>query len=99
MPHILNSAREMISAPPLRVFVSMPRFSLKSIALFVVAGCISWQGAGTGISTALAGCGDYVHLAGMESTGKPTGIADSVLGLESIAPNAEFPHRPCQGPR
>jgi hypothetical protein len=97
MPHILNGAWKMTSGLPVRVFVSMPRFLPRSIVL-VAALCILWQGIGAGISTAQAGCGDYVHLGTMESPARLSGIADTVSGFDSTVPNPEFPRQPCQGP-
>jgi hypothetical protein len=88
----------MISASPLPVFVSMPRFSPMSVVLFVAALCIAWQSAGSGISTAQAGCGDYVHVGTMDSAAEPTGTGAIPPGLEATAPDLEFPHRPCRGP-
>ena len=84
----------------------MPRYSLKSVALFVIAFCVFWQSAGVCLSTAHAGCGDYVHLGGMESlkkftgnsTGKFTGIANGLFGLESRGPDQGLPRRSCHGP-
>jgi len=97
MPHILNEAWKMTSGLPVRVFVSMLRFLPRSIVL-VAALCILWQGIGAGISTAQAGCGDYVHLGAMESPAILSGIADTISRFDSTVPNSEFPPRPCQGP-
>jgi len=89
----------------------MPRFSLRSAALFVVAFCFSWQSAGTGLSTAQAGCGDYVHLGGMESAerfpaenftansiGKSIRISYGSFGLEPRERDHGSPRQPCHGP-
>ncbi|HEY2252180.1 MAG TPA: hypothetical protein VGH74_14000 [Planctomycetaceae bacterium] len=76
----------------------MPRFSPTSVALFVAALCISWHSAGNGISTAQAGCGDYVHLGRMDSAAEPTATGTTPPGFDATAPASKFPHRPCQGP-
>ncbi len=86
----------------------MPRYSPRSAAFFVVAFCLSWQGLGRDSSTAQAGCGDYVHLGGMESTlpfesgVKTIPVAGRRLDLDLRGPLHEpdprLPRRPCQGP-
>jgi hypothetical protein len=80
----------------------MSRLSPKPSLRIAVAFCAVWQSAGTGIATAQAGCGDYVHLGAMQpadhAIGATPGSSDSLIGLELLDPDHGLPRRPCHGP-
>jgi len=73
----------------------MSRISLKSAALPVVAFCWAMQCAGSGMSTAQAGCGDYVHLGGIDA---PLVIPGMAVHPVRPAQSHEHDGQRCQGP-